>query len=165
MSPRLTVLTTTLDEKGNADVAPFSFVIPVSFDPPLVMLSLGPNKHSYNNIIRRKEFVINIPSGDMIDKVMIAGGSYDPEMSKIDKAGLRIRKADKVGPPILIDCPISMECYVNETKKAGDHVMIIGEVVALHVKEGITDEKDRLRVDLVKPPLHIAEDKFFTPSQ
>ena len=60
MAPRLTVLVTTMDSKGRADVAPFSFVAPVSFDPPLLMISVGTNKHSYWNITQKKEFVVNI---------------------------------------------------------------------------------------------------------
>lgn len=163
MSPRLTVLVTTMDSKGREDVAPFSFVSPVSFDPPLVMISIGTNKHSYWNIIQKKEFVINIPGEKLLDKVWIAGERWDAEVSKIERAGLQTEKSKKVGPPRLTECIAHIECYVEEAKKYGDHVIIIGKVVVLDVNEEYLDEEGRLRVDLVRPPLHVSENLFAFP--
>ena len=96
MSPRLTVLVTTVDSKGKPDVAPLSFVSPVSFDPPLLMVAIGTNKHSYWNLMRKKEFVVNIPTEKMLDKVWIAGEKWDAEVSKIERAGLQTSKSEKV---------------------------------------------------------------------
>lgn len=163
LAPRPTVLVTTMDSKGREDVSPFSFVSPVSFDPPLLMLSIGTNKHSYWNIIQRKEFVINIPTEKMLDKIWVAGEKWDPEISKIERAGFKTKKSEKVGPPILADCVASMECYVEESKKVGDHVIIIGRVVKIHVNEEYIDEEERLKADIARNPLHISDNLFAFP--
>jgi flavin reductase (DIM6/NTAB) family NADH-FMN oxidoreductase RutF len=163
MAPRLTVLVTTMDSRGNSDVSPFSFVTPVSFDPPLLMIAVGLNKHSYNNILMKKEFVVNIPTEKLLEKVWIAGGSWDPEISKIDKAGLAVAKSKKVGPPSLTECVANIECYLEDVKKIGDHVAVIGKIIAIQVNEQFLDSEGRLKVDMVRPPLHVADNLFAFP--
>jgi len=163
MAPRLTVLVTTVDVNGKPDVAPFSFVAPVSFDPPLLMIAIGPNKHSYWNLTRKKEFVVNIPTEKMLDKLWIAGEKWDAEVSKIERAGLQTSKSEKVGPPHLPECVASLECYLEDAKKYGDHVIVIGRVVAVTVNEEYLDEDGRLKVDLVRPPLHVSDNVFAFP--
>ena len=163
LAPRLTVLVTTMDQHGRADVSPFSFVTPVSFDPPLVALSIGINKHSYWAITRKREFVINIPTENLLEKVWTAGEKWHPEISKIQRAGLQTEKSEKVGPPRLTECAASLECYVEDAKKYGDHVLIIGRVVAIKTNPEYVDEHGRLKADIARPPLHIAENLFAFP--
>ncbi len=163
ISPRPTVLVTTVDEKGREDVAAFSWVMPVSFDPPLVAIAIGPNKHSYWNITRINEFVVNIPTEKMLEKVWIAGGPWDPKQSKIEKAKLKTKPSELVRPPRLADCPVNIECMVENARKAGDHVIVIGKVVKIHVKEDAIDERGNLKVDVVRPPLHVADNLFAFP--
>lgn len=163
MSPKLTVLVTTVDEKGRADVSPFSFVTPVSFDPPLLAISCGINKHVYWNIQRVKEFVVNIPTEKILDKVWISGGKWSAAESKIQRAKLRTEPSDKVRPPRLSECCASLECYEEFSKQAGDHVMIIGRVVAVHAKDELVDDKGNLKVDEARPPLHVSDNLFAFP--
>lgn len=163
MVPRLTVLVTTMDKNGRADVAPFSFVSPISFDPPLLMVAVGTNKHSYQNIIQKKEFVVNIPTEKMIEKIWIAGEPWSAEASKIERAGLQTEKSEKVGPPRLKECVANIECYLEEAKKAGDHVLVIGKVIEINVNEEYLDDEGRLKVDLVRPPLHVGDRLFAFP--
>jgi len=163
MAPRLTVLVTTMDEKGRADVATFSFVSPVSFEPPILAMSIGPNKHSYWNITRVKEFVVNIPTEKMLDKVWAAGGKWEADESKLEKLKLKTIPSEKVKPPTLAECAASIECYEEDSRKVGDHVLILGRVVALHHNAKYVDDEDRLKVDVVRPPLHVASNLFAFP--
>ncbi len=163
ISPRVTALVTTVDEKGREDVSAFSWIMPVSFDPPLIALAIGPNKHSYWNITRINEFVVNIPTEKMLEKVWIAGSPWDPKVSKIEKAKLKTTPSEKVRPPRLTECPISIECIVENAKKAGDHVIVTGRVVHVHVKEDLLDERGNPKVDVIRPPLHVADNLFAFP--
>ena len=163
IAPRPTVLVTTVDDKGREDVAVFSWVTPVSFDPPMIALAVGPNKHSYWNITRMNEFVINIPNEKLLDKLWIAGGPWDPKESKLKKAGLKTKPSEMVRPPRLSECPVSLECVVENARKAGDHVIILGRVVKIHAKDDIVDDRGNLKVDIVRPPMHVADNLFAFP--
>jgi flavin reductase (DIM6/NTAB) family NADH-FMN oxidoreductase RutF len=63
----------------------------------------------------------------------------------------------------LSECVASIECYLEDAKKYGDHALIIGRVVAVDVDEDYVDEEGRLKVDLVRPPLHVADNIFAFP--
>jgi flavin reductase (DIM6/NTAB) family NADH-FMN oxidoreductase RutF len=163
LGPRPVVLVTTVDSKGRPDVAPISFVSPVSFNPPLLMIAVGFNKHSYWNLMNKKEFVVNVPTEKMLEKIWVAAEDWDPEVSKIERAGLETRKSKKVGPPQLSECVANLECYLYEARKCGDHILVIGEVISLDVDEDFLDDEGRLKVDLVRPPLHVADNLFAFP--
>ncbi|MBI1973302.1 flavin reductase family protein [Candidatus Micrarchaeota archaeon] len=163
LAPRLTVLVTTMDRQGRTDVSAFSFVSPISFDPPLIGIASGVKKHSYDNLLQKREFVVNLPTEKMIEKIAVAGQKWDPHVSKIERAGLKTKPAVHVGPPLLAECPVSAECYLEEAKKYGDHVLLIGKVIALHVRDELVDEKGRLKVALVRPALHVADNLFAFP--
>ncbi len=163
LAPRPVLLVTTMSKRGRADVSPFSFNGPISFEPPLLMISVGTKKHSYWSIVQKEEFVVNIPTEEMLEEVWTAGGDWDEETSKIEKAGMKTEESDLVGPPLLSDCPVNIECIVKEAKKTGDHVQIIGEVRKIHVDEEKVDDDGNLKVDIVRPPLHISGDKFAFP--
>jgi len=163
--PRLTVLVTTLDDNNKADVAPFSFISPISFDPPILMISIGINKHSYWNIVRRKEFVVNIPTKKLTEKILVAGEKYNPNVSKIERAGLKTKPAKKVGAPRLSECIGYLECYLEDAKKIGDHVAVYGKILVLDVDEKYLDDKMALNLKKVKVPLHIYENKFAFSSE
>lgn len=161
--PRPTTLVTTVSKRGREDVSPFSFTGPISFEPPLLMIAVGPEKHSYWSITQKEEFVVNIPTEEMLDKIWIAGGDWDEEQSKIEKADLETEESDLVAPPILSECPVNMECIVEDARKVGDHILVIGEVRKIHVDEDKIDDKGNLKVDIVRPPLHLSGDKFAFP--
>ncbi|MBI4214689.1 flavin reductase family protein [archaeon] len=163
LAPRLTVLVTTMDKNGRMDVSAFSFVSPLSFDPPLIGISSGVKKHSYDDLLQKREFVVNLPTEKLVEKIVIAGQKWDSKVSKIERAGLKTRKAVHVGPPILSECPVSAECYLEDARKYGDHVLLIGRVIALHVRDDSIDEKGRLKAALVRPALHIADNLFAFP--
>jgi flavin reductase (DIM6/NTAB) family NADH-FMN oxidoreductase RutF len=59
VSPRLTVLVNTLDEKGGLNSSPYSWIYPLSFNPPLIGVGIGgKNKLSYVNAKKSGEFVV-----------------------------------------------------------------------------------------------------------
>jgi len=161
--PRPVLLVTTTSKRGREDVSPFSFTGPISFEPPLLMLSVGTQKHSYWSIVQKEEFVANIPTEEMLEKIWIAGKDWDEEQSKIEKANLETEESELVGPPLLSECPVNIECIVKDAKKTGDHVQVIGEVKKIHVDEDKIDDEGNLEVDMVRPPLHISGDKFAFP--
>jgi flavin reductase (DIM6/NTAB) family NADH-FMN oxidoreductase RutF len=163
LSPKLCVLVTTVDERGRAEVSPFSFIAPVSFDPPLLVISVGPHKHSYWAMTRVKEFVVNIPTEKMVDKVWQAGGKWDAEESKLAKLGLRTEPSDKVRPPRLADCPVNIECFEEFSRKAGDHIIVVGRVVSINANHEFVDDKGNLKVDYVRNPLHVSNNIFAFP--
>jgi len=143
LGPRITVIITTVNENGQINAAPYSFVGSISFKPPLVWVGFLKNKirHTYENIKKTKEFVINVVSKDFADKA-IECGKINEECNELEKVGLEWTKSEKVAPPKLKAAKIVLECkYVQELDINGSHNIIIGEIINAQVDS--IDEKSK----------------------
>jgi flavin reductase (DIM6/NTAB) family NADH-FMN oxidoreductase RutF len=97
---------------------------------------------------RSKEFVVNLPSEEMVRKVDTCGVLSGREADKFALMGWEQVSAQKVKPPLIGECPVQMECKVKEILSLGSHDLFLGEIVALHVKEEV--QKERGRIDITK---------------
>lgn len=159
IAPRSIALVTTIDKNKKINAAPLSFVSPISFQPPILMLALSPSRHTYQNIIETKEFVLNFFGKEDLDKVLRCAKNYPKGINELQQAGLKWYSSELVNPPRVKEAKVWIECKLLDEKKMGDHLSIFGEVLVIEVKdEIITDGK----VDIKKlsPALHISKDQF-----
>ncbi|MEW6189656.1 MAG: flavin reductase family protein, partial [Actinomycetota bacterium] len=84
LAPRPAVLISTIDGRGRTNVAPFSFVMPVSRTPPLIAFALAPQRHTLANIRETREFVVNIVPEEILDELLICGKSFPKGVSEIE---------------------------------------------------------------------------------
>lgn len=162
LAPRTTVLITTADKAGNTDVAPYSFVTPVSIDPPMVAVAIAPQRHTMNNIMETKQFVVNLPTSELARSIIAASKPWRKGLDKISESWLSTQKSEKVKPPRIAECIAWLECELLWTKDAGDHVIVVGKVVFEDHKPEI--EKDGT-IDLEKFPvaMHLGGKEFVLP--
>lgn len=144
-------LITTIDN-GSPNVATMCKVLNLSVaDPVLVGVCIRSSTHTHKLIGQQKEFVINFPSADLIDKVVDAGGSSGRDVKdKVSHLGLTALPAEKVSPPLIAECPVNIECRLHEIHPVGDHNLVIGEVLVEHIDE------DRLSAD-DEPDTHLLD--------
>lgn len=159
LAPRPTIIVSTVNSKGKINAAPFSFTMPVSMDPPLIAFASVKTHHTYRNIKETNEFVVNIPNEKILNELWITGEKFPDGVNEIQKAGLTPKSSLKVAPPGINECIGSMECRVSWIKNAGDHDIIVGEVVHMEIKDNILDE-GLLDVEKVKPILHVGGINF-----
>lgn len=148
--PRLTVLITTCDGSGKPDVATFSFFMPVSFEPKYVAFAVAPQRLTFANLREVREFVVNVPTIEMLDEVWTCGSVSGREADKFKLTGLTAVPSVKVKPPRIKECPVQLECAVEWMGEFGDHWLVVGKVVAEHVEW--TD---------FEPILHYSGRRFF----
>jgi flavin reductase (DIM6/NTAB) family NADH-FMN oxidoreductase RutF len=159
IAPRPTIIVTTKSSEGNVNAAPFSFAMPVSINPPLLAFASVPTHHTFKNIEKTGEFVVNIPNEDILGKLWITGEKFPEEVNEIEQAGLTQTDSVKVLPPKIEDCIARMECKVHWIKDAGDHKLIVGEIIHADVaKDALKD--GLLDVEKIKPVLHLGGVNF-----
>jgi len=132
--PRITGLITTCSGDGKPNVAAFSFLMPVSFNPKYIAFSVAPSRLTFSNLREVKEFVLNIPDENLAKKVWICGTVSGREQDKFNLAGLTMVKSVKVKPPRIEECPVQLEGIVEFTGEFGDHYLVVGKIVEEHVK-------------------------------
>lgn len=119
----------------------------VCSEPPMLSISVRPERHSYEIIETAREFVVNVPSLKEARAVDWCGVVSGRNEEKFAGAGLTPAPALKVGCPIVLECPLNIECRVRESLKLGSHTMFVAEVLAVQVSAALIDAKGRLRLE------------------
>jgi flavin reductase (DIM6/NTAB) family NADH-FMN oxidoreductase RutF len=149
--PRPIALVTTQDADGRTNAAPFSFFNVLAEEPPLVVLGIGVSasggaKDTTNNIRDSGEFVIHLVDEAIAEAMNLCAIDLPPERSEIEVAGFSLLPSERIAPGRIAEAPVAMECRRYVTLQPGrERYIILGEVLLLHVRDGIV-EPERLRV-------------------
>jgi flavin reductase (DIM6/NTAB) family NADH-FMN oxidoreductase RutF len=152
--PTPVVLVTCIDEKGKPNIITLAWAGVVNSDPPMIGISIRPSRYSYACVKKTGEFVVNLPSAEMVRKVDACGVLSGKETNKFASMGWKAIPAQKVKPPLIEECAVQMECEVKEVISLGSHDLFLGQVVALHVKEEIQKEKDQIDIAKALPMVY-----------
>jgi flavin reductase (DIM6/NTAB) family NADH-FMN oxidoreductase RutF len=116
-------------ETRNAFTA--AWVMQVSFDPPLLALSVNPRHSSYRLLKESGAFSVNVLRSGQMEVAAHFG-----QPASVDKlASVAWRQGGKTGTPLLDDALAWFECRVEGEYPAGDHVLVVGRVVHGEVRE------------------------------
>ena len=147
--PRPIAIVSTRNEDGTNNVAPFSFFTAVSASPmiiafsPMIRSSTGEQKDTARNIFREKEFVINIISEDIVEKVNMTSTELPYGEDEFIFAGLTAIDSEKVKAKRMKESRIHFECIYRDHISYGDQPgcgqIITGEVVKVHIAEEILE--------------------------
>lgn len=107
-----------------------NWVSQVSFDPPLIVVSVENASVSLPLIRRTGHFAINVLSADQRDLAGTLGKSLAKHPEKL--SGLRIGTGT-TGCPVLLDTAAWVECRVESELPAGDSTLVLGRVVGADV--------------------------------
>jgi len=162
IGPRPIAFASTMNAAGQANLAPFSFFNVFSANPPILIFSparsgrTNETKDTYKNVKELPEVVINIVNFDIVHQMSLASSPYSPGISEFEKAGLTPIPSETIQPFRVAEAPVQFECRVNEVKELGHEGgagnLIICEVLRMHVREDLIDEKgliDQHKIDLV----------------
>jgi len=154
IAPRPICFASTIDKAGNVNLSPFSFFNLFSSNPPIVIFSPArrvrdnTTKHSLENVLEVPEVVINIVDVDMVQQTSLASCEFPKGTNEFIKAGFTAEKATLVGPPMVKESKIKMECKVIEVKPLGTEGgagnLVICEVLCLHIDDSILDEHHKI---------------------
>jgi len=159
LAPRPVVLISTVNSKGISNAAPFSFVSPVSGDPPLIAFASSPEHETAKNILETGDFVVNLPSENILKQLWICADSIPDEKSEIDVASLTAEKSVKVKSPGIKECFGRFECRLERHYTAGDHLLITGLVLRAVVRDDLM-KRERFLVEKSDFLMHIGGAEF-----
>ncbi len=146
------------NEDKSYNLAPFSYFSPVSSDPPLLMISIGKKrdgtpKDSRENIIKREDFIVHIPSWNMLHDMNASAASWDKNISEVDKLNLKLETIKNSPLPILAGCHLALVCKKKQVIEMGTgrSCLIIGKINSCHINNKViadnTQEPGKLRID------------------
>lgn len=126
----------------------WSFVI--NGNPPQIGVSAG-DEHIVRGLISQyREFVLNVPTRDMVDAFDIVDMNSSHVADKFALSGLTRGRATTVRAPTVEESPIHLECRVFDSLVVPPaRTLFFADVLATSVTEGACDAEGRLSVDSV----------------
>jgi flavin reductase (DIM6/NTAB) family NADH-FMN oxidoreductase RutF len=161
------VSTVSIDDVGN--LAPFSFYMAATGNPPTVVLSTsmreGDPKDTLRNVMEVPEFVLNVVSEDVGEAMNATSEEFPSDIDELIAAGLTPVPSSRVRPVRVAESPINMECKLVQLVPVGDpatgSTLIVGEVLAWHVRDDVFDaDRMRIRLDIMRAIGRMAGDGY-----
>lgn len=147
LSPVPAVMVSCATKDGRPNIITIAWEGTVCSTPPLISVSIRPERHSYNVIKESGEFVVNLPSVNELMATDYCGVASGRDVDKFEKTGLTAVRGSKVAAPIIAECPVNIECRVRRTIELGSHAMFLAEIVAIQVSDHLVNQAGRLALE------------------
>ena len=154
------VLVSCKGADGEENILTVGWAGTINTNPPMLSISVRPERHSYELIRSSKEFVVNLTTKDMAWATDYCGVVSGRDVDKFAKCGFNKQKADVVSCPMIAESPVNIECRVTEEKKLGSHSMFIAKVVAVHADETYMDAKGKFSLASANPIVYCHGEYF-----
>ena len=161
--PRVATIVTA-QAKGKENAMAVALHTLVSFNPPLYVISITPERFTYQLIVDSKEFGINFLPFEEAELVASVGGSKGQEVDKFQRFNIARDKSAKTTVPILKAAYAAYECKLFDDRGYGDHRLLVGEVVAVHLLKEVLTPEEVLDLDKVSPVLYLGHELYLTSS-
>ena len=115
--------------------------------PPMLSVSVRPERHSHGLIRQSGEFTVNIPTAAMAADVDWCGVVSGRDHRKFAERHLTPLAGSKVAAPLVGECPLGLECRVTQVLELGTHDLFLAEIVAVQVTESWINESGRLELE------------------
>jgi flavin reductase (DIM6/NTAB) family NADH-FMN oxidoreductase RutF len=159
----------SISEDGINNLAPFSYFNAVGDDPPHVMFSVGRgnniNKDTLNNVLNTKQFVVNMVTETLAEKMNLTAQSVPSHVDEFALAHIDSIPSIKVKPLRVKESPITFECelvhhYFLEDHKNGGACIIIGRIVMMHFDENVLMGNYKINLESYKPIARLAGSNY-----
>lgn len=149
--PLPVVMVSVADKEGKQNIITIAWTGTICSDPPMVSISVRPERYSYHMIKETGEFVINLTTKELAFATDYCGVKSGRDVDKFAALQLTPVRGEKVKAPLIAESPVNLECKVTEVKHLGTHDMFMAEVVCVHADEKYMDEQNRFQLEMADP--------------
>lgn len=144
LQPAPKVLVSCRGLNGEDNVLAVGYCGNCSYAPPMVMVGIVPSRYSYEMIKESGCFVVNLATKDYKEIFDYMGSNSKRDGDKLEKMNVKLKDGEKVNAPILLDCPVNIECSVVDSIVTGSHEMFIGKVEYVHADLNLVDAEGNI---------------------
>ncbi|MDR3051155.1 MAG: flavin reductase family protein [Oscillospiraceae bacterium] len=142
----------TYDAQGKPNAATLAWAGVGSSGPAALVFALRPARYTYENLLQRKAFTVNLPSAQYVAETDYFGIVSGRDADKFAVTGLTPVRSEVVDAPFIAEFPYSAECVLTHTLDLGVHTLFVGEVKDVKVSERL----------LVNNKLSLDDEKILT---
>lgn len=157
--PKVAVIVTA-SAGGRDDAMTAAWHSSISVKPPLYGVAVTSKRFTYQLMAESREFAINFIPLEKASLAAAIGGTSGQQMDKFERLGISKEKPLKTAAPILKDAYAAYECKLVDSKPYGDHIWVVGEIVAVHFLEDAFTPAEALDMEKTKPLLYLGSDLY-----
>ena len=158
--PLPAVMVSVADKAGNTNIITVAWTGTICTNPPMLSVSVRPNRFSHHMIMETGEFVVNLTTKELAYATDYCGVKSGREVDKWKEMKLTPIPSEVVKAPGIGESPVNIECKVTEIKKLGSHDLFLAEVVAVHVDEHYMDERGGFHLADAEPIVYCHGEYF-----
>ena len=138
----------TVESHGRRNAMTVGWASPVSFKPPILMVSIAPQRHTHDMFIQAAEFGVSVLSDDQKELSTLAGTISGRDVDKLALPEFAISSGNHIGAPLIQGARAWLECSLLDHQSIGDHTVFYGEIL-------------EFRSDETKNPLILFNGRYF----
>ncbi|MBE5884644.1 MAG: flavin reductase family protein [Lachnospiraceae bacterium] len=152
--PLPAVMVSMADKNGKYNIITLAWVGTVCTNPPMVSISVRPERYSYPILKETGEFVINLTTKELAFATDYCGVKSGRDVDKFKEMKLTPLPGKEVAAPLIAESPVNIECRVRDIQELGSHHMFLADVVAVHADEQYMDEQRKFHLEQAEPIIY-----------
>lgn len=147
LNPVPVVMVTSRNSDGKDNVFTVAWTGTVCTKPPMLSISIRPERLSYEYIKETMEFTVNLPTRKLTRETDYCGVRSGRTNDKIQEMGFTMREGKEVKSPYIEECPVNIECKVKQIIPLGTHDLFLAEVLCSHIDSRLLDENEKIHFE------------------
>lgn len=147
LNPVPVVLITSKNKEGKDNVFTVAWTGTICTKPPMLSISIRPERLSYDYIKETMEFTVNLPTRRLTRETDFCGVRSGKNIDKIKEMNFTLKPGKEVVSSYIEECPINIECKVKDIIPLGTHDLFLAEVLTSHIDEKLIDESGKIHFE------------------
>ncbi len=138
-------------ENNRKNIITVAWTGTVCTNPPMLSISVRPERFSYGIIERTGEFVVNLTTRALAHACDFCGVKSGRDIDKFKETKLTAIDADFVGAPLIAESPVNIECRVDQILRLGSHDMFLAKVLGVHISKKYLNKNQKFELAKAEP--------------
>ena len=147
LNPVPVVLITSRNSEGKENVFTVAWTGTICTKPPMLSISIRPERLSYEYIKETMEFIVNLPTRKLTRETDYCGVRSGRTNNKIEEMKFTMKEGKEVKSPYIDECPVNIECKVKDIIPLGTHDLFLAEVLCSHIDSKLLDENEKIHFE------------------
>ncbi len=104
-------------------------------EPPMVCVAIRRNRYTRNGIEVGAGITVNIPAASQAREVDFCGIESGSKVDKVSRCGFTVTHCGATGAPMIEECPLNLECKIDQIVELGTHSLVIAYVLETYVSD------------------------------
>lgn len=133
--------------QGKPNIITVAWVGTVCTNPPMLSISVRPERYSYHIIEQSGEFVVNLTTEALVRAADFCGVRSGRDIDKFREMHLTAQPSREISAPGIAESPVNIECRVQQILPLGSHNMILANVAAVTVEDSYMEETGKFHLN------------------